>query len=97
MTVEKHRFTQEDYDRLPEGTPYQLIGGEFIMTPSPNAYHQKVSRRIFSELLRFVEAGKLGEVFYAPLDVYLSRNEIYQPDIIYISHANKGIIRDKLQ
>jgi Uma2 family endonuclease len=96
MTTEKHRFTQEDYEKLPEGTPYQLIGGEFVMTPSPNAYHQKVSRRIFSELLRFVESGMMGEVFYGPLDVYFAHDEIYQPDIIYIAHANKSIIREKI-
>ena len=28
----KKKYTYEDYVKLPEGAPYQLIGGELIMT-----------------------------------------------------------------
>jgi len=30
----KKKYTYEDYAKLPEGAPYQLIGGELIMTPN---------------------------------------------------------------
>ena len=101
MTTEKDNFTNGGYEKLPEeklpeGTLNQVIGGELITSPSPGTYHQKISRRIFSELLRFVEPRAMGEVFYAPLDVQLSRQEIYMPDIMYIAHSNKEIIRDKI-
>jgi Uma2 family endonuclease len=96
MVTEKIRHTKADYERLPEGAPYQLIGGQLIMSPSPTSYHQKVSRRIGLELIRFTESNQLGEVFFAPLDVYLSEEEIYQPDIIFILHSNRSIIRDKI-
>ncbi|HHW03228.1 MAG TPA: Uma2 family endonuclease [Thermoanaerobacterales bacterium] len=81
----KEFYTYEDYAKLPEGAPYQLIGGKLIMTPSPTPSHQYISTRIEKKLIDFVEERDLGLVFYAPLDVYLEEKETYQPDIIYIS------------
>lgn len=91
----KKHYTYEDYAKLPEGAPYQLIGGELIMTPSPVPYHQIISRRIGFELLKFNEQKKLGEVIFAPLDVHLSETETYQPDIIFISNERLNIIGEK--
>lgn len=28
-------YTYDDYRQLPEGAPYQLIGGELVLTPAP--------------------------------------------------------------
>lgn len=91
----RKRYTYEDYEKLPEGAPYQLIGGELIMTPSPVPYHQMISMKIGYELLKFVEDKKSGIVLYAPLDVYLSESETYQPDIIFISKDRLNIIGEK--
>ena len=89
------QYTYEDYEKLPEGAPYQLIGGELIMTPSPMPYHQIIARNIGFELLKFNEQRRLGEVIFAPLDVYLSETETYQPDIIFISKDRLNIIGEK--
>lgn len=89
------RYTYKDYEKLPEGAPYQLIGGELIMTPSPVPYHQIVSRNIGFELLKFNEQKNLGEIFFAPMDVFLSETETYQPDIIFISKDRFHIIGEK--
>lgn len=96
-TIEAHKktFTYADYEKLPEGAPYQLIGGELIMTPSPVPYHQIVSRNIGHELLKFVRERNLGEILYAPIDVFLSDTETYQPDIIFISRERLNIIGEK--
>ncbi|MCL4537319.1 MAG: Uma2 family endonuclease [Nitrospirae bacterium] len=91
----KKQYTYEDYEKLPEGAPYQLVGGELIMTPSPMPYHQIISRNIGFELLKFNEQKKLGEVIFAPMDVYLSETETYQPDIIFISKERLNIIGEK--
>ena len=91
----KKQYTYEDYEKLPEGAPYQLIGGELIMTPSPMPYHQIIARNIGFELLKFNEQRRLGEVIFAPLDVYLSETETYQPDIIFISKDRLNIIGEK--
>jgi Uma2 family endonuclease len=42
-----------------------------------------------------VENNKLGEVFDAPLDVYRTEIDAYQPDILFISNERLYIIGDK--
>lgn len=90
---QKEAYTYEDYASLPEGAPYQLIGGQLIMTPSPMPYHQEVLRKLGFKILFFMEqTGKQGHLYYAPLDVYFSDSEVYQPDILYIQKEREGII-----
>lgn len=84
-------YTYEDYRQLPEGSPYQLIGGRLVMTPSPTPRHQFISARIF-RLMMYVEEKELGVVAYAPLDVYLEATEVFQPDIVFISRERLNII-----
>lgn len=89
-------FTYQDYQRLPEDDyRYQVINGELIMTPSPVTVHQRVLRKILTLLDRFVETEKLGEVFCAPFDVVLDDYNVFQPDILFVSHKNAGIITEK--
>jgi len=88
----KKKYTYEDYVKLPEGAPYQLIGGELIMTPAPTPYHQIVSRKIMSLLIQYVEKNNLGEILYSPIDVYFSEEDVFQPDIIFISKERLNII-----
>jgi len=88
----KKKYTYEDYAKLPEGAPYQLIGGELIMTPAPTPYHQIVSRKIMSLLIQYVEKNNLGEILYSPIDVYFSEEDVFQPDIIFISKERLNII-----
>jgi len=88
------RKTVADYSRLPEGTPIQLIGGEFIMSPSPVRKHQKISMRLGAQLYNVVSSRKLGEVYSAPFDVHVSRNDVYQPDILFIASEHLHYIEE---
>ena len=93
LKAENKIYTYEDYVNLKEGAPYQLIGGDLIMTPAPSTYHQRLSKRIGYLLYEFVEKEKnIGEVFYSPIDVLFSDTEVFQPDIIYISYKNSYLI-----
>jgi Uma2 family endonuclease len=76
--------TVEDYERLPEGAPYQLISGELIMSPSPTFFHQRIVTRLVELLSSFARKHKLGEIIAAPMDVYLTNEDVYQPDILFI-------------
>ncbi len=89
---EKKTYTYADYARLPEGAPYQLIGGQLIMTPPPIPYHQEVLRKLGFKILVFLEKKELGHLYYAPLDVYFSDSDVYQPDIIFIQKEREAII-----
>lgn len=88
----KEVYTYADYALLPEGAPYQLIGGKLVMTPSPIPYHQSISMRLELKLASHVLEKNLGMVYYAPLDVYLEETETYQPDIIFIAKDRLFII-----
>ena len=90
-TLEKK--TVVDYEALPEGSPYQLIEGELVMSPAPAPDHQVVSGNIYL-LLRMAVRGK-GVVLYSPLDVYLDLENAYQPDIVVILKGSKAKITRK--
>lgn len=92
----KKQLTFREYDQLPEGTPYQLIGGDLTMTLSPTFLHQKCLASVGNLLFAFVKERQLGEVVFAPMDVYLTDVDVYQPDIIYISQDRKGIIGERI-
>lgn len=74
----------------------ELWDGELVMSPSPRPGHQKVVLRIARLLEDFVLPRQLGEVFVSPLDVVLSPRRVVQPDVIFVSQANGGIIQDRI-
>ncbi|MDQ3562578.1 MAG: Uma2 family endonuclease [Pseudomonadota bacterium] len=89
----KTSHTYADYAALPEGVPYQLIDGGLVMTPTPDTYHQRVSKQLGFLLVEFIEKTyRLGEVFLAPTDVYFGEMEVYQPDIIVVAQDRLSII-----
>ena len=93
--TEKKKSTYEDYLKTPDDKRYELIEGELLMTPSPIPQHQRISRDLAFELLRFVKANNLGEIFYAPCDVHLDDENVVQPDILFIAKESLDIIGDK--
>src|SRR4030042_1138434 len=93
--IEKKKYTYEDYLKTPEDERYELIEGELLRTPAPIPRHQRISRELEFELLRFVKANDLGEVIYAPCDVYLDNENVVQPDILLISKERLSIIGEK--
>ncbi len=96
MTTRAKTVTYDDYLALPDdGKKHEIIDGELYMTPAPLTNHQRISGRIEFELRKFVTENKLGEVFYAPLDVVLSMTDIVQPDILFVSKDRSHIITKK--
>jgi Uma2 family endonuclease len=93
--IEKKKYTYEDYLKTPEDERYELIEGELIMSPSPIPKHQRISRKIEFILEKYVTENDLGEVFYAPCDVYLDDENVIQPDILFISKDRLNIIGEK--
>jgi len=89
-------ITRYDYEEMPQGPPYyQVIEGDLVMSPSPETFHQQVARNLMFLLGSYLEKHPVGEIFAAPLDVYLNENNVYQPDVIFILNKHRSIIRDK--
>ena len=96
VTAAAEMLTVEDYRATPEGTRYQLVEGELIlMAPAPNLYHQDIAGRLYTVIANFLEKKKLGRVFIAPCDVYLSDHDVVQPDVLFVGKANFGILREE--
>lgn len=87
------RTMMEVYKSLPEGTLAELIENQLVMSPSPLAIHQKALQKIFRKLSEKIEDTGLGELFVAPIDVYLDEEQnAVQPDIVSVLGKNKSII-----
>lgn len=87
--------TYQDYRKLPDENRYELIEGELLMTPSPIRFHQKVAHRVNESISNYVAQNELGEVYFAPLDVVLSDHDVVQPDLLFVSHQRKAILKDE--
>jgi Uma2 family endonuclease len=92
---ESLRFTYEDYARLPDDRRYEVIDGELFLTPAPTPFHQIVKGRIEDILKAHVQKHRLGLVLDAPCDVVLSRYDVLQPDIFFISSERLAMIGEK--
>ena len=94
VTNPQVRLTVRDYLSIPEDDEnrYELIDGELYMAPAPSWRHQRAAFRLCDALDKFVYANELGEIAIAPIDVYLSDEDVFQPDIVYISIERLDII-----
>ncbi len=87
-------FTAADYRAMPEdGKRYQLIEGELVMAPAPSTDHQHVSRNLLRILDTYLLQRPIGTVLGAPCDVYLDDNNVYQPDILFVSKGHATCIK----
>lgn len=94
LTIDRTKnWTVDDYLLLGEmKTPCQLINGELIMSPAPAPLHQRVLRKLF----KIVDAQNLqGELFFAPIDLYIDNKNVFQPDLVYLSPNNVSSITDR--
>lgn len=95
LYVKPPRTGMEAFELMPEGTLCQLINDNLVMSPAPTTPHARVQRKIFSILNNYVEQNRLGEVFFAPFDVFLDEKNAFQPDILFVSKDRTDIIERK--
>src|SRR4051794_32423341 len=82
--VDITRVTAAEFEEMTahDERRFELIDGEVIEMAPPKIVHQRLSRR----LTRLVDDLKPdGEVFYAPIEVYLDEYNIPQPDVVWVS------------
>lgn len=84
----------EVFESLPEGTLCQLINNTLVMSAAPSDAHQTVLLEIAGEIRNHLKGNTLGVVKISPYDVYFSRRNVYQPDIIFIENGNVRNIQD---
>ncbi len=82
----KRRLEYSDYAAIPpDGKRYEILRGDLSVTPAPSPQHQRISRRLLVRFEEYFHARSVGEVFYAPIDVILSPEDVVQPDMIVVA------------
>jgi len=80
------KLTYDDFVLFPDdGMRHELIDGEHYVTPSPNMKHQRILGNLHWLIRDYLETHPVGEVFLSPFDVVLSRFDVVEPDLLYMS------------
>jgi Uma2 family endonuclease len=80
---------------LPEtNQPAELWNGEIVMSPAPHPDHREITLNFAYALKELATRGDLGKVYVSPVDVVLTQRRVVQPDVIFISKARLGIVKN---
>ncbi|TAK44001.1 MAG: Uma2 family endonuclease [Saprospiraceae bacterium] len=95
MLIAEKKITVEEFRQMEfegEDAYHELINGEIVKESGPTPLHQKVSFLLSLSMGNFIVEKNLGNLFTAPVDVFLHENIHVLPDLVFVSNANKGII-----
>ncbi|QGU94409.1 Uma2 family endonuclease [Clostridium bovifaecis] len=94
MALEKFKYmTLKEFYHMREisNELMEFIDGTVYMSPSPSTKHQRISGRLYVELFNYLE-GKGCEVFDAPFDIVLHKEDIEEDKIVI---PDLSVIGDK--
>ena len=81
----------------PLSTPrYELVDGELLVTPSPNAPHQRAVFLLARALNEYLEQCRIGEMYMSPFDVELEPDTIVQPDVFVLPMPEAERVRKEM-
>lgn len=85
----KRKLDYSDLQITPDsGTRYELLRGDLYVTPSSSPMHQSVSGQLLLQLVAYFHTRGLGQVFYAPLDLILTEQDVFVPDLLVIADSS---------
>lgn len=95
-TVQTRLVTYAEYKNFEsdDNFQYELLNGELVRKSAPSPQHQMVLRNINRQVDAYVSEKKLGEVLFAPIDVFLDEHNAPQPDMVFVSNAKLSLITD---
>jgi Uma2 family endonuclease len=86
----KRKLDYTDYLAAPDdGQCYEIVDGDLYVTPAPNPFHQRVSKRLQVQLMNYFEGRSYGEVFVAPIDLILTLKDVVRPDLLVVADPNQ--------
>jgi Uma2 family endonuclease len=72
----------------------EIIDGELIVTAAPRTRHQRAVAHLVGELLAHGKDHG-GEVLPAPTDVYLSDDNVVEPDVLFVRADHIDRVQDR--
>lgn len=80
-------LTYDDLFGFPDDTQRrEIIDGNLFVTPSPTPRHQRVVSELVAALVLHTRQHG-GQVYPAPMDVFLSEADVVEPDVLYLGPA----------
>jgi Uma2 family endonuclease len=67
-----------------DGSRYEVVDGELLVTPAPVRRHQRMVGQLFRLLADYVEQAGLGEVLCSPADIGAGDRTLVQPDLFVV-------------
>jgi Uma2 family endonuclease len=64
-----------------DGTRYEVVHGELLVTPAPRLGHQLLVGRIFRALGEYLDREPAGQVLPSPADISWDEDTLVQPDV----------------
>ncbi|OGA53565.1 MAG: hypothetical protein A3G25_18980 [Betaproteobacteria bacterium RIFCSPLOWO2_12_FULL_63_13] len=87
------KLTYRDFLLFPDdGKRHEVIDGEHYVTPSPSLRHQTIVGNLFLALGNYLENHPIGRVWVAPLDVVLTKFDVVEPDLVYVSRERASVL-----
>lgn len=92
--LRRRPLSADEYRAMPESMiKCSLIDGVLVEEPSASYEHQTIVINILLPLGQFVRKAGLGWVQTAPLDVWVTEQEVVQPDVFFVSNGRRSIIQ----
>lgn len=94
--IQPYPMTYAEYCLLPDdGTRYQVLEGELVVSPAPQLLHQDTVLQLALILSGYVKARDLGKIYVAPVDVVLGPTTVVQPDVLFVRGEHMEIVTDQ--
>ena len=82
-------YTAEQIRALPDdGSRYEVVRGELLVTPAPRAWHQELIVRLTEALRAYLRRELVGHVFCSPADISWGPYTLVQPDLFVVPVAD---------
>ncbi|NUQ46732.1 MAG: Uma2 family endonuclease [Phycisphaerae bacterium] len=85
-------LTVDDCRATPEGSRFQLVEGEPVLAPAANLSHRRIVRNLSQILCGHVAKSGVGEVWFAPCDVFPFPHDVVQPDLFLVARDRLGLL-----
>lgn len=100
MPAKQRRWTAREVRDLIAKSPlasprYELVGGELLVTSSPNEPHQGAVSLLLTALVEYLTRNPIGRAYTSPFDVELESNTLVQPDVFVVPTRELKRMRGK--
>jgi len=86
--------TLDDYYKIEEEKADYLKGGIIVIQSPASLEHERIFRYLLTQLHNYVTENNSGEVLGSRFTIAFGRDFRFEPDIVFISKGNKGILSE---